>query len=295
MNFGNYIKSIVSDTVEGYRKWALPTFTVAFLFSLLTIIAAGAFYLKTPLGQRPYGLLDVFFVFYSPRGGEAVYSCVDLSRTAWIVCVAFFAIGWYRLASSNEALPSGSARWGAFIRRINDKDFWIILGVGAGLGVMDYLLVTLRDALEGITNTRYSNSSLLNWLFLELRLYLPPLIMAAVLKNRLFPQSPRWRANRWLYALAGIWLLEVVSSRMIWTIEQTMSLLSLASVHTPETPGFATVVVEYLIPAPVIAFFFVGFASVMIRPGLPEGVEAPYALAGTRTAEDPQAESAPQA
>jgi hypothetical protein len=279
MNFGDYLKATMNDVVDGYRRWALPAFTVTFIFSLLSVAASAAFLLMMPGSLRAgAGLLDFFFSFY-PSGKSDQYAFVDLSRSAWFVCIAFFAIGWHRLSVSDQEdhlAPLEAVRWGPFIRNIDDKDFFIILGTGIGIGFIDYLLFEAKGMFEQSMTSPYSGSSeFWLWFITELRFFLPPLIMTAVLKSRLFPQARPWRVAGWSYALAGLWLMELVCSQTVWVVEHLLQLLSVFSIPITAT---VAVVLSYVIPAPVIAYFFVGFAAVMIRAAKPVGAPAAVVL-----------------
>ena len=242
MTFGPYLKTLVSDLVDRYRRWGFPTYSVALLLSLIHIALVALLFkltaLKSPLNIAD-SLLSTRFAFYS-GGNPFSYAYLDLGRIAWFVLVGLFAICLFRLEKEN-APPPHSLSWRAFTKTIRAEDFFFLIGVGVALGGVDYALAFLRT-------------------------YLPLFVIAYTLRWRLLPRGAGWTFKQGLGVLAGLWIVETLSYDLTWVIQRLVFFPPQVLLASKLGTAGALLVFQSLLAIPLLAFFFVAYASAMLSP-----------------------------
>ena len=247
MQFSLYLKNLLTEFVDVYKKYFTSTVRAALLWTILCFAIAQvlATYCEYDPGikAQPVSILSFFILRFSIN---STYSFVDLVKIIFIFFVAIFSIN--------------------LNRKVKVKDVIYLLGILIVCALLDCALFRLNTQLQ---STFQGNQHALLWfngIIFQLRIYLPMMLFAIIIQlcldnNLLTPQKI-------FFLFIALWLFNEFSYEFIMIIRPTLFSLIMITLK-PLTYRY---IVETVLGIPLIGFLFLGYYCAMTAPFyLPEG------------------------
>lgn len=259
MKFNSYLRNQLTDFVEVYHKFWVPTFNVTLLYSLACFIIVGVLARVSPLGslmeQADISLLSFFFSKYS---SEEHYYFSDLSMIVFAFGVSLFSLGLARI--HHRELEESEYKLQDFLREIKSTDIVDLGLVLVASSVVDFLLY--KGGMR-IYNSKFLGSlHLYMWhIVYFIRIYLP-LILFSIFTVRLINREKfRFSAKAILFLLVSCWIFHATTVE-IWYFVRNYVFDLILLPFRPE----ARLIAESLLGVVLMALFIPGLQSVMICP-----------------------------
>ncbi len=272
MTFTSYLKFLLTDLVEQYRKHLRQTFGITVIFTMLAFVVI-ALLLKYSTFDRSVNttqlnLLNYFFFRYS-KGHT--YSLVDLSKTVFIFFVSLYALGMTRRpADEKPALKH-------FLGTLSGRDMGVLTVTLLLNVLLDYLLFKLNRYFI----TEVAGRNTVNYLQLtifHLRIYLPLIAFACALRFLTGKGKFALTLKTVLWLYVALWLYNEFAYELALWIQLHIFSLLFMPVDDPAQASLLTSIAGI----PVTAFFFIGYYVAMTAPFASSSLTYAPATSSTR-------------
>ena len=257
MEFSTYLKKQLIDFIDSYKKYLLRTSGAAVTFTILCYVVAALLVRYSTFDptniRKQSSLLSYFYLRYSI--GET-YSLVDLIKTVFIFFVATFSIGLLRLSASGEGKEDFS--FSKVIQQIRMGDYLLLFLVFLTGGMADFILCKA----EGLSVSQISGYNFRNWLhsvIFHLRIYVPMILFSVAIYRRTSASRTRLTFRRIMLLYISLWFFnEFAYEFLIFFRSLVLEFILIPAVDLEKKYIF-----ESFLGGPILAFFFVGYHSVL--------------------------------
>jgi len=256
MHFASYLKSVLSDIVDSYKRYFSKTFGIALIYSVMCFIIIAlllrfsTFELNS--AKKQFSLLSYFLARYSARN---IYSIVDLSKTVFIFLVSVFSIYLVRTGGSDG--PQSFIHSLATLRAKDILFLFLALMISSAI---DYFLFRCNS----YTDINIANTALQKWtssMLFTLRIYFPLIVFALVIYFLTSAQHIKLNLIKVLFLFAALWLFNEFTYEFSLLVRGKIFFL-LGALFDENTQYY----VESILAIPLVAFFFLGFFSALTTP-----------------------------
>jgi hypothetical protein len=239
MQFSLFLKKLLTEFVDVYKKYFSSTVKAALLWTILcfAIVQVLATYCSYDPGIRaqPVSVLSFFILKFSVNN---TYSFVDLTRTLFIFFVAIFSVN--------------------LNQKVTTKNVIYLLGTLAVCALLDCALFRLNTQLQTLFSTNAHALIWFNEIILLFRNYLPLLLFAIVIQLCI----GKFNAKHLGFLLIALWLFNELAYEFIMLIRPVLFSLLMITLK-PMTWRY---VMESVLGVPLIAFLFLGYYCAMTAP-----------------------------
>jgi len=239
MQFSLFLKKLLNEFVEMYKKYFSSTVKAALLWTILcfAIVQVLATYCTYDPGIRaqPVSVLSFFILKFSINN---TYSFVDLTRTLFIFFVAIFSVN--------------------LNQKVTMKSILYLLGTLIVCALLDCALFRLNYQLQTLFNTNPHSLIWVNEVVLLLRNYLPLILFALIIQLCLGEFTTKHIG----FLLISLWLFNELAYEFIMLIRPVLFSLLMITLK-PMTWRY---VMESVLGIPLIAFLFLGYYCAMTAP-----------------------------
>jgi len=239
MQFSLFLKKLLTEFVDVYKKYFSSTVKAALLWTILcfALVQVLATYCSYDLGIRatPVSILSFFILKFSIN---STYSFVDLARTLFIFFVAIFSVN--------------------LNQKVTVKSILYLLGTLVVCALLDCALFRLNYQLQTLFNTNPHALIWVNEVVLLLRNYLPLILFALIIQLCL----GKFTAKHIGYLLISLWLFNELAYEFIMLVRPVLFSLLMITLK-PMTWRY---VMESVLGIPLIAFLFLGYYCAMAAP-----------------------------
>ncbi|WP_179415142.1 hypothetical protein HDF19_07910 [Mucilaginibacter sp. E4BP6] len=239
MQFSLFLKKLLNEFVEMYKKYFSSTVKAALLWTILcfAIVQVLATYCTYDPGIRaqPVSVLSFFILKFSINN---TYSFVDLTRTLFIFFVAIFSVN--------------------LNQKVTMKSILYLLGTLIVCALLDCALFRLNYQLQTLFNTNPHALIWINEVVLLLRNYLPLILFALIIQLCLGEFTTKHIG----FLLISLWLFNELAYEFIMLIRPVLFSLLMITLK-PMTWRY---VIESVLGIPLIAFLFLGYYCAMTAP-----------------------------
>jgi len=239
MQFSLFLKKLLNEFVEMYKKYFSSTVKAALLWTILcfAIVQVLATYCTYDPGIRaqPVSVLSFFILKFSINN---TYSFVDLTRTLFIFFVAIFSVN--------------------LNQKVTIKSILYLLGTLIVCALLDCALFRLNYQLQTLFNTNPHALIWINEVVLLLRNYLPLILFALIIQLCL----GKFTTKHIGFLLISLWLFNELAYEFIMLIRPVLFSLLMITLK-PMTWRY---VMESVLGIPLIAFLFLGYYCAMTAP-----------------------------
>jgi hypothetical protein len=239
MQFSLFLKSLLTEFVNVYKKHFTSTVRVALLwtilcFALIQVLATYCSY-DPEIRATPVSILSFFILKFSIN---STYSFVDLARTLFIFFVGIFSVN--------------------LNQKVTIKSIFYLLGTLAVCALLDCALFRLNYQLQGLFNTNLHALIWVNEVIVLLRNYLPLILFALVIQLSLGKFSVKHIG----FLLVSLWLFNELAYEFIMMVRPLVFNLIMITLK----PLNFRYIVESVLGIPLIGFLFLGYYCAMTAP-----------------------------
>src|ERR1017187_1274125 len=141
--FTDYLKQLLADIVNSYKKYFWKTSGTALTYTVLCFVSIGILLkfsdFDTQNAKRQVSILSYFFSRFSIKD---TYSLVDLSHTVFVFFVSLFSIGLTKMSGEENA---SELSFGMFIKTISARDVAYLFGILTVSSAVDFGLFKLYN------------------------------------------------------------------------------------------------------------------------------------------------------
>jgi hypothetical protein len=257
MRFSSFLKEQLTDTIDNYKKYFRQTLGVAITFTIICFVIAALLFKFSNFDKeattRQVSLLSYFFYRYSKF---ETYSLVDLTKTVFIFGVSLFSIGMIRLSKNDTERRELS--FTHLFRVISGRDIILLLAALLLTSLLDFTLVKLGNFLIFSFERVEPGVYISNTIF-HLRIYLPLILFALVLRYLTKEQTIKLTLKRILFLYISLWLCNEIAYEFFNWLRVHVFALILLPFHSSEN----SYLIESFLGIPLIALFFLGYYSAL--------------------------------
>jgi hypothetical protein len=239
MQFSLFLKKLLSEFVDVYKRYFSSTVKAALLWTILcfAIIQVLATYCSYDPGIRaqPVSVLSFFILKFSVN---STYSFVDLTRTLFIFFVAIFSVN--------------------LTQKVTIKNVIYLVGTLTVCALLDCALFRLNTQLQTLFSTNPHALIWFNEIVLLLRNYLPLILFAIVIQLCI----AKFNAKHIGFLLISLWLFNELAYEFIMLVRPVLFSLLMITLK-PMTWRY---VMESVLGIPLISFLFLGYYCAMTAP-----------------------------
>jgi len=239
MQFSLFLKSLLTEFVDVYKKHFTSTVRAALLWTILcfALVQVLATYCSYDPGIRatPVSILSFFILKFSVNN---TYSFVDLARTLFIFFMAIFSVN--------------------LNQKVTVKSVIYLLGTLIICALLDCALFRLDYQLQTLFNSNQHALIWVNEVVLLLRNYLPLILFALVIQLCL----GNFTIKHIGFLLISLWLFNELAYEFIMLVRPLIFSLIMITLK-PLTYRY---VVESVLGIPLIGFLFLGYYCALTAP-----------------------------
>jgi hypothetical protein len=258
MTFTQYLKVLLTDFIDTYKKYYVKTNGTTIVFTLSTFVFIALLFhfsiFDETSSKKTISLLSYFFVRYSVAD---TYSIVDLSKTVFIFFVSMFSISLVRLERNKTAI--NDFNFSNFLKNIKGKDLGYLSMAMLICVIADYFLFRL----DSLSIKNYGGSSSTKWLHGMLflfRVYIPLIIFSITNYNVLMKHAGKLNFKTILYLFAGLWIFNEFAYEFSLFIRG--HIFDLILLPFSEDNHY---LIESFLGVVLVAFYFLGYHVAMTR------------------------------
>jgi hypothetical protein len=256
MTFTKYLRALLTDFVDEYKKYYLRTNGATVVFTLVVFVFIALLfhfniYDKTNT-KKDISLLSYFFIRYS--AGDT-YSIVDLSKAVFLFFVSIFSISLSRLERGKSGKSSFNLT--EILKNIDGKDI-LYLFTGLAISIIaDYLLFRSEN-LAAKPRGASDADRWIHGMFFLLRIYVPLVVFSMINYNRVTGNKPNYKPLNLIWLFVSLWLFNEFAYEVSMFVRgHIFELLMLPF------PADSRYYIESMLGIPLISFYFLGYHSAM--------------------------------
>jgi hypothetical protein len=255
MTFTHYLKEQLTDFVESYRKYLLPTFGTTLKNTVLCFILSAILFHFSEFDKanttKQISLLSYYFNRYSKA---ETYSIIDLTKSVFLFFVSVFSVGLIRLEQPKKNKISFKQN----TSHVHFKDLTYLFATLIAVSFLDYAFFSI----DGISNARVQNLPLAKYFhdsLFHLRIYIPLFFFSITIRSLVSTDTARLTFKRVLLLYISLWLFNEIAYEMsLWVRTHLFALLLI-----PFSGSDKYYLYESILGIPLIAFYFPGYYSAM--------------------------------
>jgi hypothetical protein len=255
MNFYLYLKKSLQDIIENYDKLLIRTFGITLLLTIFSfIIIALLLKYSSFVQSSPKQISLLSYIFHRYSAGD-VYSLVDLSKSVLLFFISIFSIGLYRL--NIDETDKKEVDIITFLKSIKLEDLLILSLILFLCLILDFGLFYLDSfRAKQMLNTDLTRP--LNASIYLLRIYLPIFLFSLSACKLLNNKTIKLNFKKILFVFISFWMFNELAYEFSVLIRSNVFDFIVGAF-----PFESQFFVESILGIPLIAFFFVGYHSVM--------------------------------
>lgn len=251
------VKEVLVAVFDQYKKFFEKTFSLCLLLSVFVFVSATLLFkfsnTNTGSSSTPDSLLRCFYSRYSSYG---FYNIVDLSKSVYLAFTACFAISYFRSQKNNGELSSGF-----FLKNFSVKDAVVVLFLLVIVGISDPIFYFL----DGRVYDLLDRADLAKWthnVFWELRIYFPVAAFAFAIGKLTWGKKISI-SQKSIFVLLAIAFMFNEFTYELTNLIRTLAFHLITMMFSNDNAKF---LVESILGIPLLACYFIGFATVMALP-----------------------------
>jgi hypothetical protein len=239
MQFSLFLKKLLTEFVDVYKKYFTSTVRAALLWTILCfaisqVLATYCIY-DPGIKAQPVSVLSFFILKFSINN---TYSFVDLTRTIFIFFVAIFSVN--------------------LNQKVTVKNVLYLVGILAVCGLLDCALFRLNYQLQSLFPTNIHALIWVNEVIVLLRNYLPLILFAIIIQVCL----GKFTTKHIGVLLISLWLFNELAYEFIMMVRPLIFSLIMITLKPPTY----RYIVESVLGIPLIGFLFLGYYTAMTAP-----------------------------
>lgn len=255
MNLASYLKALLSNLIDDYKKLLVRTSGLTLAFTIVCFLIVALLLRYSDFDPSSYkkqlSLLSYFYTSYST--GET-YSIVDLTTIVFLFFASLVSIALLRSdANDNKEFEIFKS-----VKRIKLNDFLWLGSVFFVSGLFDYLLFRLNNLInDGVENKELAKW-MYNFLMYPCRGFIPWMLFSLSIYKVTADVKLNWTFKKVCFVFIAFWIINAFSYEL--SVYIRVYVLDLLVIPVDLERKF---VFESILGIGLIAFNFVGYYSVM--------------------------------